>query len=383
MDFGYCYSLEQLISVPTRITESTATLIDHVLTNSSHNIIQSGVIEMSLSDHALIYCTQKTTKLESKKHNKLNIRTMKNYIAENFIELLNKIDFSSYQTFSCENKVYLDFITKLLTVIDTLCPSKKIRINGNIKAWFDSEVIALINKRGGYSKKFTSSGLDTDKDLLKAAKISLKNIIEKSKKTLFQDKLKENSNSSKELWKTLKSLGMNSKSLNQLKICLKDNGVTQFDPKKNANIFKTFYSELAGNLVKMFPKPSLKFNTNKTMMFYKKSNPNLEKFELVCITEETIKKLLCCLDVSKAPGIDEISDRFLKDGAEVLAKPICDFINLSIKRSTFPDKCKIAKLTPLFKKGFKTGPKNYRPISLLSLVSTLTEKTSIYKRRST
>ena len=59
---------------------------------------------MSLSDHALIYCTQKTTKLESKKHNKLNIRTMKNYIAENFIELLNKIDFSSYQTFSCENK---------------------------------------------------------------------------------------------------------------------------------------------------------------------------------------------------------------------------------------------------------------------------------------
>ena len=119
------------------------------------------------------------------------------------------------------------------------------------------------------------------------------------------------------------------------------------------------------------------------MMFYKKSNPNLEKFELVCITEETIKKLLCCLDVSKAPGIDEISDRFLKDGAEVLAKPICDFINLSIKRSTFPDKCKIAKLTPLFKKGFKTGPKNYRPISLLSLVSTLTEKTSIYKRRNT
>ena len=74
-------------------------------------------------------------------------------------------------------------------------------------------------------------GLDTDKDLLKAAKTSLKNIIEKSKKSLFQDKLKENSNNSKELWKTLKSLGMNSKSVNQSKICLKDNGVTQFDQK--------------------------------------------------------------------------------------------------------------------------------------------------------
>ena len=83
---------------------------------------------------------------------------------------------------------------------------------------------------------------------------------------------------------------------------------------------------------------------------------------------------MCCLDVSKAPGMDEISPRFLKDGAEVLAKPICDIINFSIKLPTFPDKCKTAKLTPLFKKGSKTDPKNYRPISLLPLLSKLIKK---------
>ena len=98
-------------------------------------------------------------------------------------------------------------------------------------------------------------GLDTDKDLLKAAKISLKNIIQKKKRTFFQDNLKENSNNSKELWKTLKSLGMNSKNMNQSKICLKENGTPQFKPKRNANFLKTFYSELAANLVKMLPKP--------------------------------------------------------------------------------------------------------------------------------
>ena len=162
--------------------------------------------------------------------------------------------------------------------------------------------------------------------------------------------------------------------MNPSKICLIDNGVTQFEPKKNANIFKTFYSELAGTLVKKLPKPPLKLSTDKTMMFYKKLNPNLEKFELVYITEETIKKSFCCLDVSKAPDIDEISPRFLKDGAEVLAKPIWDIINLSIKLSIFPDKCKIAKLTPLFKKRSKTDFKNYRLISLLPLISKLIEK---------
>ena len=91
----------------------------------------------------------------------------------------------------------------------------------------------------------------------------------------------------------------------------------------------------------MLSKLPLKFNTDKIMMFYEKLNPNLEKFELVCLTEETIKKLLCCLDVSKAPGMDEISPWILKDGTEVLAKPICDIINLSIKLSTFPDKYRL------------------------------------------
>ena len=49
--------------------------------------------------------------------------------------------------------------------------------------------------------------------------------------------------------------------------------------------------------------------------------------------------------------------------------------NLSISLSTVPDKSKIAKLKPLYKKGSKTEPKNYRPISLLPLVSKLFEKT--------
>ena len=77
------------------------------------------------------------------------------------------------------------------------------------------------------------------------------------------------------------------------------------------------------------------------------------------------------MNIDKAAGIDDLSEKILKDGANILAKPISELCNLSIKFSLFPTDCQIAKLKPLFKKGSTTLPKNYRPISLLLLISYL------------
>ena len=71
---------------------------------------------------------------------------------------------------------------------------------------------------------------------------------------------------------------------------------------------------------------------------------------------------------------DQIPVKFLRDGAEVLSLPLRNIITLSIKLSTLAEECKIAKLNPIFKKGARTDPKNYRPISLLPLVSKIIEK---------
>ena len=80
------------------------------------------------------------------------------------------------------------------------------------------------------------------------------------------------------------------------------------------------------------------------------------------------------MNIDKAAGIDNISGKFLKDSANVLAKPISEICNLSIKNSVFPTDCHIAKLKPLFKKGSTTLSKNYRPIPLLPLISKIFEK---------
>ena len=103
---------------------------------------------------------------------------------------------------------------------------------------------------------------------------------------------------------------------------------------------------------------------------------NIQKsFELCNATLKTIKRNLACLEALKVPGLDGISSKFLKDGAEALALPLCSLVNLSIKRSLFPDQCKITKLKFLFKKGSKSDPKNCRLISMLPVVSKIIQKT--------
>ena len=62
------------------------------------------------------------------------------------------------------------------------------------------------------------------------------------------------------------------------------------------------------------------------------------------------------------------------DGDGDLPRPLSEIFNLSICRGVFPDTCKVAKLKPIYKKGKKTYPSNYRPISLIPIISKVIEK---------
>ena len=81
-----------------------------------------------------------------------------------------------------------------------------------------------------------------------------------------------------------------------------------------------------------------------------KLEKNGHNFEVCNATLEIIKKIITWLVTSKATSLDRISSKCLKDGAEVLALPLCNLSTLLIKQSLFPDQYKIAKLKPLFKK---------------------------------
>ena len=80
------------------------------------------------------------------------------------------------------------------------------------------------------------------------------------------------------------------------------------------------------------------------------------------------------IEISKAAGRDRLSGQFLQDAAEILSRPICEIYNLSISCGVFSDACKVVKLKHNYKKGKKTDPSNYRPISLLPIISNVIQR---------
>ena len=194
------------------------------------------------------------------------------------------------------------------------------------------------------------------------------------KKTFFENKLNENIGKPKDLWKTLKDLGLKMKNNPATSICLKTGDTITFDAKENAENFKEFYSKLAESLLEKLPPAPKRYGKEYLTNFYKGSNSETNNFKFSKVSQKDILILLNNIDSTKAAGIDNISGKFIKDGAQALVLPITQICNLSIKLSSFPKYCKVAKVIPIFKKGSKTDTKNYRPISLLPLISKIIEK---------
>ena len=92
------------------------------------------------------------------------------------------------------------------------------------------------------------------------------------------------------------------------------------------------------------------------------------------IDEAAINKIIYNLPPKSNSGCDGISSKLLKVIAPAKIKPLTLLINQVLNTGTFPDKLKIAKVIPIFKKGDPSLFENYRPISLLPAISKVLEK---------
>ena len=92
------------------------------------------------------------------------------------------------------------------------------------------------------------------------------------------------------------------------------------------------------------------------------------------VSGQFIRGILGSMNANKSSGLDDISAGFLKDGADFLIDPIKHIVNMSIMSEVVPDGFKDARVTPLYKKGSRLDPGNYRPVSILPVLSKILEQ---------
>ena len=141
-----------------------------------------------------------------------------------------------------------------------------------------------------------------------------------------------------------------------------------YDKKEIANKFNSYFTnigpKLAHDIQDVNGKHFENFLTNK---------PDCElHFEQISVSD--VNKIIDNLSSKTSCGFDDISLKLLKFLKPVLATPITIIINQMLNTGIFPDKLKVAKIKPLYKKGDTSNFNNYRPISLLPSISKIFEK---------
>ena len=192
-----------------------------------------------------------------------------------------------------------------------------------------------------------------------------------SKTSYFTTFFETNHNKTSEIWKGIRTLVNIKSNNNNSKINLLDeNNNIINDQEIIANKFNNYFTNIGPNIEKKIPNVTGNYRD-----FLININTMGKSFYLSPTTADEIDKLIDSLDINKSSGPNSIPVFILKIMKTFFSKWLSILINLSYRVSIFPDILKVAKVTPIHKKDSKLSHMNYRPISLLSVVSKIYEKT--------
>ena len=233
----------------------------------------------------------------------------------------------------------------------------------------------MIKRRNQSLLKFRQTKKDIDYLEFKRIRNQTHHKIQSYKKDYVLNQLEESQNNAKKLWENLKQLGMPTKtkaSRSCIGLKMGDDNEIVFDNKIVANKFNNFFCNIAAKLVEKLEKRP--FDETKITNFYKDKGVSPCDFSLKAISVDKVQKLLSSLNVTKSVGSDGISARFLKDATDIIAEPLKHIVNLSLITGQVPSDFKKARVVPLYKKRDCNFEGNYRPVSILPVVSKIFER---------
>ncbi len=371
LDFIYSYSLIPTIYKPTRITETSATIIDNILTNNV-NIDKSSILIADVSDHLPTILTTKSS-MTYKNTNYKKVEFKRNHSNVNIARFKKKLlDVNWNEALDGTNAEddYNVFINIFETLYNECIPLKKCSRNKRKEPsspWITKGLLKSINVKNKLYKQYLETPSDKNLQKFKSYKNKLQTLIRKSKRKYYYSKFESAKNNMKETWKTINNvIGKQKKQTVQTNFKDKQNKILT-DPVEISNRFNDFFVQVG---------PELASNIQSTGKKYYEylGNSRSSSMYLKPIVEMDIIKIIEKFNPNKSPGHDNIGNFILKKVGSEVAKPLTMIFNLSLSTGIVPEKLKTAKVIPIFKKDDPEVFSNYRPVSLLPCLSKILER---------
>ena len=369
LDVLYCNNVFPLITKPTRVTNTTATLIDHILTNNFDDDMMhiQGILCTSISDHYAIFHVANNAKTDHAQTAKpLLKRNMGQRNITKFTTEMNMVDWQVVLNETDTQLAYSKFHEVISTKYNACFPYRKIskRYYKN-KPWLSAalkESIKIKNKLYTKSKK---SGDSEKVSFYKKYRNKLNQLIRSAERKHFHDILLEHKSNLKKSWQVIKAV-INKRKYTPVNTKFKVNGATTNDGNVIANKFNSFFVNVGTVLA-----------TDKNPVDYIQQDI-LGTLYFDPVTENEICKIIGSFKDSAA-GWDDLKSSMIKHIKESIIVPLVHICNRSFETGIFPSELKIANVVPIYKSGDEMVFSNYRPVSVLPVFSKLLERL-VYNR---
>ena len=363
------FSLKQLIEELTRVTFTSSSIIDHIATMSARNIVESGVHKASMSDHYMVFCVRKFEGAVKKDDKVITTRSMKNFDKDAFLADVAGICWErGFDETDDVNVLVTQWSTLFSLIIDKHAPIKSLRVSERYCPWVNEDLKRLIRSRD----KLKKAAVKSKSLILMSSYRHIRNKINKQnselKRQYFSERLAQAKGNMKESWKTINQV-LNKRSKSTNIDLLKGPGGEIVNKQEISNTMNDYFCSVGKDLASKIedaPNPMLTGENN--------LNPDNERFNFRPIVVQDIRDAMSKIKTSKSLGSDNISSYFLKLATPYIENSLVFMFDISLETSQFPDSWKNARITPIFKDGDRAEKSNYRPISVLPVISRLFEK---------
>jgi Reverse transcriptase (RNA-dependent DNA polymerase)/Endonuclease-reverse transcriptase len=333
--------IEQVIDFPTHLKGNC---LDLLLTNIPERILDvANEGRLGTSDHYMISASlavnqQRETRQQlTKNWWKADWAAMKEELAaEDWASVDNMTASEGWQHLS----------EKISSLIDRHVPTKPRGSQGR-PPWMTRSILREVRKKRRMWAKEKGSNISPE---YREVEKKVRNLIRNAKRNMERQLANENNGNSKPFYAYLKSKTRNRTGVGPL---VNERGQAVSDKKEMANILNRYFGSV--------------FSVEPDEAPAAEREPRDSELHTVTVDRAKVLEKIKALKPASAPGPDGIGAVVLRELAEYVADPLVKVYEKSLATGEVPEDWKTANVTPIYKKGKKSDPANYRPVSLTSI----------------